>query len=502
MDDTVARPVTVAVRAHGDADDHLRLAVLLAALGSGDAAAACRDPGATWSERLDALESVLRERDRSQLAVFIDPDALDVEAEVENDPDDRWDDATFRRQRGALLSLLLREFARGAWEIHRPEPSVRLTSMLTEGDSKLEDGARAAVTKLESAETRVAPALRPIVRGLVRRQVMSEEEVAEALDEATDVDRLVLVLSYDALTIDAREAACRLAVLRGPQPLNGVAGPFPIGAGEASISRSALDALITSGWVTRARGDRIEMARAARRFLSLRADADKLMADHAIAADIDPQTLEEELEQHHHAIGARAVERAVETARFYGADLRLLAIDLGKRQQKHAEAALAVTLRWRDVGILFGGDVEATSPAKKRGWDGILDWLERNEQLHLVSDLTLVKAAHHGSSNAVCERAWALHAKTHPVHAVVTPFSGAKGQPPHRGALSRIREHARRLSVTTQPHTEGWDAVTSAGWSRDASAAGSGTACALAFVFNPGGLEAEHWGADAAAFDP
>jgi hypothetical protein len=38
-------------------------------------------------------------------------------------------------------------------------------------------------------------------------------------------------------------------------------------------------------------------------------------------------------------VGSRDVQRALETARFYGSDLRLLAVDLGKHERRHREAA-------------------------------------------------------------------------------------------------------------------------------------------------------------------
>lgn len=148
--------------------------------------------------------------------------------------------------------------------------------------------------------------------------------------------------------------------------------------------------------------------------------------------------------------------------------------------------SLALVLRWGEVGVLFGGDVEAPKEPSTRGWNGILATLERRQELARIRDLTLVKVAHHGSSNALSHDAWAHHASGGRVRAVVTPFNGAAGMPPHRAALHELTQYASDLCVTAQPHSAGWEAVEDTPW-RPREHEGVATAPVVAVAFGPDG---------------
>jgi len=109
--------------------------------------------------------------------------------------------------------------------------------------------------------------------------------------------------------------------------------------------------------------------------------------------------------------------------------------------------SLAVVVEWKNRKILFGGDVEATSPSPHSGWLGILRLLEEDNRLNLVTDVDLVKLPHHGSSNAFEPNAWNRHAKSRKSDCVVSPH--APSGLPDSSVLMSLRRWVKRLGVTS-----------------------------------------------------
>lgn len=113
--------------------------------------------------------------------------------------------------------------------------------------------------------------------------------------------------------------------------------------------------------------------------------------------------------------------------------------------------SLAVSVRWRtSFRLLLAGDVENGDGNSRSGWRGVLRQLKAAGELELISDLTAVKVAHHGSLGAYLEEAWALHApptKRSEV-VVIAPFDRGLNPPPHGETLSALRQHARTLVLT------------------------------------------------------
>lgn len=336
--DALLRPTVMDAQkplvAYGDPDDHLRLAVLLAMrLGVGEGHACC-DPSSSWRTRLDALEDLLRERERSAPLAIVDPDALDVGVELEGR--DAWDDATFRGQRSQLLDLLVRDFGRGGWQVRRPEPSPRLTRLLT----RLPQDDDGSAEEADWNTVGISAGLVPIGRGLVSRGAMDPIGLRETLELSSTPERLLLGLGYEALAADSREAAWKLAVPRGPQPRNGVAGPFRVAVDD--IPSHTLHELTDKGWVLGPAKGSYSMSRSVRGFLLERfeaVDPAAFRAAHGVAAQGAPVDAAGTLERHHHAIEAGDGDLALTSATFYGSDLRALARRRSMLDQDYAGAA-------------------------------------------------------------------------------------------------------------------------------------------------------------------
>jgi hypothetical protein len=126
--------------------------------------------------------------------------------------------------------------------------------------------------------------------------------------------------------------------------------------------------------------------------------------------------------------------------------------------------SLAITVRWRNVGVLLAGDVES-STEKESGWAGIMAVLTEDNAIHLLQRMNIVKVAHHGSEGAYHAPAWDLHCDGRSVAvAALAPFARGKNPPPHDSALTSIRTHADHLAITTRPRP-GWGVVPSRHWS-------------------------------------
>lgn len=148
--------------------------------------------------------------------------------------------------------------------------------------------------------------------------------------------------------------------------------------------------------------------------------------------------------------------------------------------------SLAIMIGWNDVGILLGGDVEHDDKRPDRGWLGLLEELNADEQLALIQGLRVVKLPHHGSESAFCEEAWKQHASTRPVElAVSTRFNKGVNPPPRTVALDKLLPYAQQLALPSSPEGD-FSPVTHAGWVRVDHPSGPGDAACIAITLAPG----------------
>lgn len=343
---------TPTVTAFGDADDHLRLTVLLAGAlqrFEPDAAAVCRQAEKNpWPQRLDALKGLLRAADTGAARVERPlVRVADVEALPWTAPGaERWDDGAFVFERSAL---------RRACEAL---PSVVAL-----------DGVDAAEPDA-SVYDRFEPALRPIARHIVARRWVDEHSLEAYLRLGRP--QHVLVVAWDWLRPATRDSATRLSALRPAQKLNGGFGPLALqDAIEhrvdeptlASLDRGAIDELLDAGFLQRLPGrpNLLRFPPRVREFLRAHAlvfSAESLRADHALIARLLPDEGDEAaIERHHHAVLAGDAKLALDTALFYGADLRA------------AAAAASLERRYDEAAEIFRVIVERFDPRDAYAWE-------------------------------------------------------------------------------------------------------------------------------------
>ncbi len=370
------------VMAYGDQDDHLRLTVLLAHSLGQDCdqtnVKRCLDRRTPWPQRKKALRDVIEEKQRRSkgtIVRFVDPDALDVdpdapEPELEAFSGDgsttqsrRWEDASFRRERSDLFRMLVDRFDNDGWELVRTEPRSSTTNKLVAVDLEpVELGTpKSAFTmdeqRLENVlSARVSPVLQPLIRAMVSMEKLRTRTAARMLEASSKptADDLVFEMAYDTLSVMAIEAGKRLALLRGPQALNGVAGAFRLNQGQddewlnqlAAVPRAAVLELEEAAWLntwTEVDGSRrFSMMNAMRSFFAERAtfaQPDLVHREHTWLAEQKPDDVNGKLEVHHHAIATGDYAQALATAHYYGADLRKIAFELSARHKNYRESA-------------------------------------------------------------------------------------------------------------------------------------------------------------------
>ena len=185
----------------------------------------------------------------------------------------------------------------------------------------------------------IVPAARPLARWLRSRGALGERRLARLVEDGEDLTSVVVGEACEALPAATLRVALRLALLRPPQKANGHIGPFAIAdaGGAGTISRADVDKLRDAGFLQATGGRAAFMPAGLRRALSNRRRS--LMSESEIASDhawlsksfsSDPSDAASVIEVHHHAVEAGDLERARATARYYGADLRLLAFRLGR----------------------------------------------------------------------------------------------------------------------------------------------------------------------------
>ena len=133
---------------------------------------------------------------------------------------------------------------------------------------------------------------------------------------------------------------------------------------------------------------------------------------------------------------------------------------LGGAVDEHPNAvSLAVSVRWGAWKLLLGGDVESRRRGW-RGWKGVLEELRQQQRLDDVTDLDVIKLAHHGSENAWSDAAWSLHTQRGPVKvALIAPFN--KSNLPREAQLRALKPLAGRLGVSGDSATP---QILAAGW--------------------------------------
>lgn len=319
------------VYARGGHDAHLRLAVLLAAQAAPEGADRARALSlkASWAERRESLFAALDSK-RAQRVVLVDPDAAHVSR-----PRGRavFDDATHGAERARFFSDLAQFGLRAGWIFVRTAPRSEVSQEIAWPDVQVE-GEGELIPGL-------APSLQPLARWMIGRG-LSRDGLGRLLDAATDdADRADALLSLfeDVLGADARDGLRRICLLREEHPINGVAGPFGPGA-EAGlqIAPEVLELLRASGalGVRRVQGGEVFAVPSvlrdwmARR-MSLVEPERAREVRRKIAERAEGGTVAASLEAHRQAILCGDLALARRSSRYYGTDLREIALRLSQR---------------------------------------------------------------------------------------------------------------------------------------------------------------------------
>ncbi|MCB9540043.1 MAG: hypothetical protein H6704_27840 [Myxococcales bacterium] len=350
-------PRRVMLSAHGDPDDHLRLVALAAEQAQQidraidpEVIQHCMSPTTPWCTRAGggggatkrgAFEHLLGELRRRNISLYVeDLDALEPYPDAAEEDEDahRWDDRDFtgprREVQGLLVDAVTRAVEQGLdWALLRTTPNMATTRRL----EHLRHRDFESTDELSPAlEAQLPPSVRPLAQRLERGAV---EEVRSRPGVALETS--VVDTAWGVLPPTTQSAALRLSALRGYHSLNGHAGffglttsprPFPC------LARSDIEHLARTGWILAA-GDRFTMHRPIRAWLRQRA-MDELPSlvqdDHRAFGALDRDPLGQRLEIHYHAVRGGSEEDALSSAVCYGADLRLLAIELSKTRQPEA----------------------------------------------------------------------------------------------------------------------------------------------------------------------
>lgn len=140
---------------------------------------------------------------------------------------------------------------------------------------------------------------------------------------------------------------------------------------------------------------------------------------------------------------------------------------VGRRSSLGAKAnvlSVALSVTWGEARLLLSGDVERGDGTPQSGWRGVVAQMEERNQEELLTDLAIVKLAHHGSAGAVAGEAWDLHASTRPVPlALVSPFNRGNDPPPHTRTFRRLRRRVKACGLTADNATAR-EHIEAAGW--------------------------------------
>lgn len=347
-----------AVTAYGHADDHFQLVATIASRLdpslTTDAARACTSPRSSWKDRRDAL--VKLGMSTASTLDIIDIDALDVGVE---DQGNRWADLRLREDRALFLAELVLLAGRAGWRLIRPAPTPATSVLLRSvGSEHISAGEPDQIERLDDALLRVglqavAPEVRAVAIWLLRDRLVDPPSLRRLLEEEGEVQatQLVLGVAYDSLPRSIRETALSLAMIREEVPINGVVGPFfqsdqpKIDLDAHGVPRRHVAKLLECGFLQRRDLEResvVRMPRSVRQFLEPRAwtrSAAGAKKAHATMLGQQGEELDDLVSRHWHAVSAGDTQAAVETARFYVSDLRILAYRLSKEEGAYATAA-------------------------------------------------------------------------------------------------------------------------------------------------------------------
>ena len=346
------------VTAFGHADDHFQLVATIASrldpsLAS-DEARACTSPKSSWKERRDALVG-LGMRSGGELDV-VDVDALDVGVEKEGE---RWADLQLREDRALFLAELVLLAARTGWRLVRPAPTLKTSDLLRSvGAEYLNASAPDPLDTLDDPLLRVglqavAPEVRGVASWLLGESLVDPPSLRRLLEEEGEerATQLVIGVAYDVLPRGVRETALALAAIREEVPINVIIGPFDqrdrpaIDLDARHVPRRHVAKLLRCGFLqSRGLGENrvVRMPRSVRQFLEPRAwtrSATSAKKAHGIMVGEAGDQVEAVVARHWHAVCAGDTAAALETAKFYVSDLRILAYRLSKEERAYATAA-------------------------------------------------------------------------------------------------------------------------------------------------------------------
>ena len=347
-----------AVTAYGHADDHFQLVATIAGrldpFLASDEARACTSPKSSWKERRDAL--VRLGMSKATTLDIIDIDALDVGVEDEGE---RWADLQLREDRALFLAELVLLADRAGWRLIRPAPSPKTSDLLRSVGSEYSSrGAPDLLARLDDALLRVglqavAPEVRGVASWLLGDGLVDPPSLRRLLEEEGEVraTQLVIGVAYDSLPRSVRETALSLAMVREEVPINGVIGPFQQGdqpkidLDTRGVPCRHVDQLLKCGFLQRRSPGQesvVRMPRSVRQFLEPRAwarSATGAKKTHTIMLSQTGEETETLVSRHWHAVCAGDTQAAVDTARFYVSDLRIIAYRLSKEEGAYATAA-------------------------------------------------------------------------------------------------------------------------------------------------------------------
>jgi hypothetical protein len=365
--------------AFGDRDDPQRLAVLLAehvaAAFPGNAeidekAHECLDPRASWRDRRLALGDTLALAAHRHTGHFL---ALgDIDALAPQGTED-WSADRSIAMRQDLYKLVLEAVDRGGWLVFRTSPARHASSDLADLD--LEETCAADPQGMEPLEEAnpYAPEIRPIAAWLTSRGLLRPRDLSRIVADVEDFDAHLVDLAYDSLSSTACDAGKLLSAVRPPQHVNGALGTFTYAEARptaTSVPRAAVEALRKSGFLQpSAEPSSLRMPRLVRdllrRFAPLgMAGETRRLHERLAALPMKTEGTAVKLEIHHHAVLARDVERAKNTAIFYGTELRNLATQLSLEGGRVGERA-----KFARVAELFEYVVSNFDPTDAYAWE-------------------------------------------------------------------------------------------------------------------------------------
>lgn len=198
---------------------------------------------------------------------------------------------------------------------------------------------------------------------------------------------------------------------------------------------------------------------------------------------------------------AKLLERNAE-GRFEVTPFGQKALNNEKKGDPPNRLSIALSIEWKGRRLLLSGDVEKGGGKNgQAGWDGVLSKLNKRNRLRLVTDVDVVKVAHHGSEGAFHDVAWKRHctrdARGSSTLALIAPNSGHKL--PHTATLQALRAYATELGVTSNAGG-GVDRALSAGWTNSSRQVGSldDVNTVLAVVLHADGTTEVHAGTGSA----